>query len=111
MVNKEFTKDMSKAIHNSNLGGSKELKPGETPRRYEPTAGIKKHNERIHRESKWTDNNKNMPFTFSKPKKPTRGAVVMCLNCGRFTTATINTVGIICKGCNTYSAVEEVTYD
>lgn len=111
MVNKEFTKDVAKAIKDSSLGGSKELTPGVTPRRYEPAGGVRQHNERIHRESKWVDANKNLPFSFSKPKKPTRGAIVRCLNCGRLTTASINTVGIICVGCNTYSAVEEVIDD
>lgn len=110
MVNKEFTKDISKVITNSNLGGSKELTPGATPRRYAPAVGIKKHNERIHRESKWVDDNKGLPFSFSKPKKPARGIVVKCLNCSKLTHATINTVGIICTGCNTYSRVEEIEY-
>jgi len=111
MVNKEFSKDIAKHIKNSDFGGSKELTPGVTPRRYEPSSGIKKHNERIHRESKWTDDNKNLDFTFSKPKKPARGAIVRCLNCGKLSGASVNTVGIICTGCKTYSSVEEVVYD
>lgn len=108
MANKELTKAVTKHLKNSNLGGSKELSPGATGRRYEPASGIKKHNERIHRESKWMDDNKNLPFTFSKPKKSARGCYKKCSNCGDIKHVNINTVGIECKNCHQYSSLEEI---
>ena len=109
MVNNEFKKDMTRLMHNSNPStfGSQEFEPGTAGRRYEPSMGTKKHNERIHRESKWADDNKNLPFSFSKPSKPVRPRLVVCSNCGEVVNATINTVGIICTKCNQYSSVEE----
>lgn len=111
MVNSEFKKDISRIMRNSNSGqfGSQELEPG-TGRRYEPSIGTKKHNERIHRESKLADDNKNLPFSFSKPKKSGRSKLVRCCNCGNVTSATINTVGIVCTKCNQYSSVEEYVW-
>lgn len=106
MVNSEYKKDMAKLIHGSS-SAKQELTPGITGRRYEPSTGIKKHNERIHRESKWADDNKSLPFSFSKSKKPSRPRLVKCCNCGNVSSATINTVGIICTKCNQYSSVEE----
>lgn len=107
MVNDVFKQDIAKIVGSSNSGpfGGQELAPG-TGRRYEPSMGTKKHNERIHRESKWADDNKSLPFSFSKPKKPGRTRLVKCCSCGNITNATINTVGIICTKCNQYSSVE-----
>lgn len=106
-MNNQFIKDLQKNITNS-PSLNQELSAG-TPRRYEPSLGIGKHNERIHRESKYTDINKNLPFTFRKPLKakgtPT---YVKCDNCGNITSATTITVGIICKNCNKFSSVTEV---
>ena len=112
MVNSEYKKDMAKLIRNSNSGtfGSQEIEPGTVGRRYDPAIGTKKHNERIHRESKWADDNKNLPFSFSKSKKPSRPRLVVCCNCGNVTSATINTVGIICAECRQYSNVEEYVW-
>ena len=111
MVNNAFKQDMKRSMRNSGSGqfGSQELDPG-TGRRYEPSMGTRKHNERIHRESKWADDNKNLPFSFSKPKKQGRSRAVKCSNCGNVTNATINTVGIICVKCNQYSSVEEYVW-
>lgn len=110
MVNSEFIKDISKAVVKSNLGGSQELPAGETPRRYEPAAGISKHNERIHRESAQMDKHGNLPFTFSKPykAKAARSNAVSCDNCGHIHWGTVNTIGMICNHCDKYSSVSQI---
>ncbi len=105
-MNNEFKRDLSKAIKNSDI--KQELSPGSVGRRYEPKAGVKKHNERIHRESKFADDHKKLPFSFSKPSKPKRSKLIKCCNCGNITSANKDTVGVICCSCNTFSAVEEV---
>jgi len=91
-------------LKNQDLGIG-ELSPGSTKPRYEPEGGWNKHRERIHRESKQADA-KNLPFTFSKPKRHRRHTTVKCKNCGHLTSAPVNTVGIICNECKKYSAVE-----
>lgn len=74
------------------------LSPG-SKRRYDPEVGIKKHNERIHRESKIADS-KNLPFTFSKPlKSPGKKFSIECA-CGNVLNINTNTVAIICSRCN-----------
>ncbi len=89
--------------------GTGELRPGATPRRWEPEGGVKKLNQRIHKESKFADSHKNLPFSFRKPPKAKgRSSIVQCDNCGAFTHGTTMTVGIICKQCNKFSSVSEV---
>ena len=89
--------------------GIGELRPGATPRRWEPQEGVGKLNERIHKESKLADSHKNLPFSFRKPKKAMGGnALIKCNNCGAITFGTTVTVGIICKNCNEFSTVTEV---
>ena len=90
----------------NNLGGSKELPAGSTDRRFEPVGGLKKHNERIHRESTHADSNLNLPFSFSKPKKSGRAEVKKCSGCGKLVLVPINTVGIICRECGKFEKVE-----
>ena len=84
------------------------LDPGATKRRWEPEKGIGKHNERIHRESRATDVNKNLPFKFSKPSRHKKHNAVKCGECGYETSVPENTVGMICIKCNKYVNVEEV---
>lgn len=110
MVNSEFTKDVSKTILNTPV--QQELPAGSTPRRYEPEGGVKKLNERIHRESRYIDHHKNLPFTFRKPPKPTgRNAYIQCDNCGHVTGGSTTTVGVICNNCGKFSTVSEVQFD
>jgi len=106
-MNSNFTKDVKKVLNNTQVG---ELTPGSTGRRYDVPGGVKKHNERIHKESKFADDNKNLPFSFRKPPK-SRGssAYIQCDNCGCITRATTITVGIICPECKKFSTVKEVT--
>ena len=109
MVNSEYIKDLKKGISQEPL--RQEL-PAGSPRRYEPEGGVGKHNERIHRESRYADHHKNLPFTFRKPPKPMgRSAYVQCDNCGHITCASTITVGMICKECGKFSAVSEVDLD
>jgi hypothetical protein len=105
-MNKSFVDDLSKAIKNSDI--EQRITPGSVGRRYEPPIGVKKHNERIHKESKYADDNKKLPFSFSKPSKSKKSKLVKCCNCDNITYASINTIGIICSNCHKYSAVEEV---
>jgi len=106
-MNNQFTKDIQKGIIKEPI--KQVLDPGSTPRRYEPESGIKKHNERIHRESRYVDEHKKLPFTFSKPPKPKgRSALVSCDNCGFVTSGTTATVGIVCRNCKKFSTVTEV---
>lgn len=107
MVNSEFVKDIAKAVNKEKI--NQILDPGSTPRRYEPVGGIGKHIDKIHKESRYADHYKNLPFTFSKPKKPKgRSVYVSCDNCGHIMTATVVTVGVICPNCKKFSCVSEV---
>lgn len=108
-MNSNLKKAVEKYVKQTPL--NQELSPGATPRRYEPPGGIKKHNARIHKESKIADS-KNLEFTFRKPPKPKgRTTYVKCDNCGYITSATTATAGIICPECKKFSTVSEVKED
>ena len=107
-MNKQVINDISKAVKKSGLGGSQELTPGSTPRRYEPEGGVAKHNARIHRESDYVDKHKNLPFSFSKPPKVAKSKVIQCKKCDYVTVANKNTIGMICPQCKEYVRIEEV---
>ncbi len=85
-----------------------ELSPGVTPRRYIPEGGIQKHNEKIHRESKFADDHKNLPFTFSKPTKPKRHEWFSCVECGRELSAPKNTFMYACPICKKATKVVKI---
>lgn len=109
-MNEQFINDVKKNLKRTPL--NQELTPGSTPRRYEPAGGLKRHNERIHRESKQTDDYKNLPFTFRKPPKPKgRSTYIKCDNCGYILSGTTATVGVICPECGQFSTVTEVIED
>lgn len=108
-MNKQFEKDIAKHVKQTPL--NQELYPGSTPRRYEPTGGVNKHNARIHRESKVSDS-KGLDFSFRKPPKPKgMSAYIRCDNCGYVTSGTTATAGIICPECKKFSTVTEVVSD
>jgi hypothetical protein len=88
-----------------------ELSPGTTGRRYEPEGGVGKHNERIHRESRYVDEYKNLPFTFSKPKRALRAVYYKCPDCEYIHRGNINTYGLICPECHKFVILEEVETD
>lgn len=104
-MNEQFVKDVSKAVQKTKL--NQVLEPGATPRRYTPASGERAHRERIHRESKTND----LPFTFSKPKKPGRTTYFSCNNCGYIFGASINTVGVVCNECKKFSTCTEIEDD
>ncbi len=106
-MNKQYNDDIAKYVKNTEINQS--LAPGATPRRYEPNGGVQKHRERIHKESRYADEHKKLPFTFRKPPKPVgRNTVVACDNCGNITSGTTATVGIVCRACGKFSKVHEV---
>jgi hypothetical protein len=88
--------------------GTGELSPGATKRRWEPEGGVRRHNEKIHRESRYANEHKNLPFKFSKPPKSKRQMTVECVECGYMTHVSVNTVGMICNECKAYVSVKEV---
>jgi len=91
---------------NENIG---ELSPGATDRRYLPKGGVRKHRDRIHKESKFADNYKNLSFKFSKPKKSRRKSThLKCDACGRLFLGSEITVGIICPKCKKFSTASKV---
>lgn len=109
-MNKQYFKDLAKSVNKEPI--KQVLEPGVTPRRYDPVAGVKKHNERIHKESRYVDEHKKLPFSFRKPSKPIgKTTYIMCSNCGNVSIGTTATVGIICKSCGKFSSVTEVSYD
>jgi hypothetical protein len=75
-------------------------------RRWEPEIGTQKHNERIHKESKFADDHKNLPFEFSKPVRFGKSKDVFCKNCGRGAAVPKNTIGMICPSCKTFVLVD-----
>jgi len=82
------------------------LEPGSTPRRWLPDEGERKLREKIHRESK-LDDQKNLPFTFSKPKRGGKQSLFKC-GCGHVFLASKNTVMVICSRCKKLSKVEKM---
>ena len=106
----QLQRDISKKLKSQPL--NQELSPGSTARRWTPPGGLKKHREKIHQESKFADDNKDLPFTFSKPSKPKgRSTYIKCNNCGYITSGTTVTVGIVCPECKKFSTVTEVEND
>ena len=104
-MNDEYSKNVAKHLKKQNMG---ELAPGATARRYEPKEGLSNLNKRIHRESTYTDKYKDMPFSFSKPKKAKKSVVKICANCKEPVSVNKDTVGVICRSCKIFSKVEEV---
>lgn len=104
-MNDEYSKNIAKHLKKQNMG---ELAPGETARRYEPNEGLNNLNTRIHKESDYIDKHKDMPFTFTKPRKAKKSVLKICSNCKEYISVNKDTVGIICSHCKTYANVEEV---
>lgn len=88
-----------------------ELSPGATSRRWIPEGGLHKHNEKIHKESKFADDYKNLPFSFSKPPRSKRHEWFECVECGHILSAPKNTVMVECRQCNKATKVERMNYD
>jgi len=67
-------------------------------RRWIPEMGEKAYKDKIHKESKFSDEHKNLPFTFSKPKRAKAKDVFVC-DCGHIFSAPKNIVMFICSSC------------
>ena len=108
-LNGQYKKDCKQCVLTD--GNTKQLlNPGTTDRRWVPPGGLRKHNEKIHRESRRADHYEKLPFSFSKPSKPKGSSTyVKCNNCGHIMSATTVTVGIICPACHKFSLTTEVT--
>ena len=78
---------------------------GSGVRRYEPPEGIKKHNEKIRRESKVADQ-KNLPFTLSRPPKRKCHDTFKCTGCDHLMFLPRNSVMVVCSECNKLKKVE-----
>lgn len=85
-----------------------ELGPGTTDRRWIPEGGLQRHRERIHRESKFADDHKNLPFNFSKPPKSRGQAWFRCVECNREFSAPKNTIMCICPQCKKTTRAERL---
>ncbi|GAG08014.1 unnamed protein product [marine sediment metagenome] len=85
-----------------------ELSPGSTPRRWIPDGGEQKLRDKIHRESKFADNHKNLPFNFSKPPRSGKSYLFKCLECGHTFSAFKNTIMCICSICKKAAKTERV---
>ena len=103
MSNSVLKKDLKELVNSTKI--EQRYDPGHG-RRFEPTGGTKKHNERIHKETKATKENKNLPFSFRKPPKPIgRGVVIECSECGHVFGGTDKTVCFVCSGCGKFIRV------
>lgn len=71
---------------------------GSGTRRWIPEGGIQKHNERIRKESKHADQ-KNLPFTFSRPPRRTCHDYFECVGCGNIMSLPRNSIMVVCSGC------------
>jgi hypothetical protein len=72
--------------------------------------GKKKYKERISKESKYADQHKNLPFTFSKPQKDKpRNTAIECPKCSRISFVASCTISIICSNCKTLYSVNKDT--
>lgn len=107
-MNEQFVRDVAKAVKEVKL--NQVLEPGVTPRRYTPALGEKRHRERIKQESKIADS-KNLPFTFSKPRKAGRSSYFTCDNCGYTFSSSVNTIGVVCNECKKFSTCTELPDD
>lgn len=66
--------------------------------------GTKAYREKIHKDSKFIDDHKNLPFTFSKPKKSKASNILfICPGCEKELFITEDTLMIICEHCKTLS--------
>jgi len=87
---------------------SGELSPGSTSRRWIPEGGERKLRDKIHKESKFADDHKKLPFSFSKPKHLGSQVLFKCSECGHTFLASKNTIMCICSSCKKATKVERV---
>ena len=87
---------------------SGELSPGSTPRRWIPEGGERRLRDKIHKESKFAEDHKNLPFSFSKPRRLGSQVLFRCSECGHVFLASKNTVMCICSKCKKAAKVERI---
>ncbi len=85
-----------------------ELSPGVTGRRWIPEGGERKHNEKIHRESKFADDHKNLLFELSGPPRRGKHILYECVECGHRLSARKNIVMVVCSGCKKATKVVRI---
>lgn len=85
-----------------------ELSPGATGRRWIPEGGERRHNEKIHRESKFADDHKNLPFELSRPPRQGKQVSYVCVGCGYMLFARKNTVMVACPDCKKATKVVRI---
>ncbi|KKN18203.1 hypothetical protein LCGC14_0958030 [marine sediment metagenome] len=85
-----------------------ELSPGSTGRRWIPEGGERKHREKIHRETKFADDHKNLPFELSSPPRRGKHMLYKCVGCGYVLSARKNTVMVACPDCKKATKVVEI---
>ena len=85
-----------------------ELSPGSTGRRWEPEGGFERHREKIHKDSKFADDHKNLPFQFYKTKRGSRRAWLACVECGRELFESVHTIMCVCPNCKKVTKVERI---
>ncbi|MCK5020529.1 MAG: hypothetical protein KAS32_26155 [Candidatus Peribacteraceae bacterium] len=70
--------------------------------------GSRKYNERIHRESRYADTHKNLPFKFSKPlKRKSNNVLVVCKECTHDLHITQETIIVVCSWCGYMNKVKD----
>ena len=70
--------------------------------------GKKKYREWIHKDSKRIDDQGNLPFKFSKPKKyKPLNTPFKCEKCGRESAVSEETIIVICGGCKNLSRLKK----
>lgn len=71
--------------------------------------GARRYRERIHRESKFADDHKNLPYKFSKPKKSKPSNThYECEECSRDFWVNEDTVIVICGHCKHMNRVKKM---
>lgn len=75
--------------------------------------GSKKYKEMIAKDTKNSDQYKNLPFKISKPSRrwqARREVFYLCLHCDAVNYVTKNTVGTTCSKCRKYNRVEDTDH-
>ena len=85
-----------------------ELSPGSTKRRWIPEGGEQRLRDKIHRESKFADDHKNLPFELSRPPRRGKHVGFQCVECGKVLYAHKNTVMFACSNCKKATRVEMI---
>lgn len=75
-------------------------------RRWIPEKGTQAYKDRIHKESKLADEHKNLPFTFSKPRRAKATDIFVC-DCGHTFSAPKGIIMFVCSNCKQLKKVNK----